>query len=309
MSTNYVQTRYYRAPELLLNNSTVTKQVDMWSVGCIMAELLGGKILFQGTSPINQIEKIVRIVGTPTNLDFVKGSPQGITFMKQLRRCDPVPFEQLFEPDTNRDAIDLLKKMLAFDPDERVSAAEALKHPYFADILNEAEVLEAQKRFDFTFEQNCGNLEGIKQEAFHAILEFNGIIRRVGSVDEDDFEVLTPMASSEDILASPMEPAQNNLQKRKSGINKRMSSHDIKTISSKDLSRYNSMELIRGTANITHDGFDSTLERRRSQVLKEQAQKELILKMMEEQKDIDAMNERKKKGSLLSRVKSMFKKQ
>lgn len=310
MSTNYVQTRYYRAPELLLNNATVTKQVDMWSVGCIMAELLGGKILFQGTSPINQIEKIVRIVGTPKNLDFCKGSPQGVTFMKQLRKCDPVPLEHLFDPDTNRDAIDLLGLMLAFDPDERISAAEALKHPYFADILNEAEVLEAAKKFDFSFEKHCDTLEGIKQEAFHTILEFNGIIRRVGSIDEDDFEVLTPIGSMEEQSTSPLvhnehSPIGSSLKKTKSssGLKQRLSSHDIKSLSGKDLSRYNSFETSRGTINVPHGGFDPTIEKRRSQILKEQAQKELLTKIMDEPSDD---SNKKKKGGLFQRMKSFM---
>jgi serine/threonine protein kinase len=77
MSTNYVQTRWYRAPELLLNYKTVSKAIDMWSVGCVFAELLGSGILFKGSSPINQVEMILRVLGTQ-DINNVRGSPQGM---------------------------------------------------------------------------------------------------------------------------------------------------------------------------------------------------------------------------------------
>jgi len=76
MSTAYVQTRWYRAPELLLNNATVTKQVDMWSVGCIFAELLGREVLFRGANPVDQLKKVIAVVGTPPLEDIKSGSEQ-----------------------------------------------------------------------------------------------------------------------------------------------------------------------------------------------------------------------------------------
>jgi serine/threonine protein kinase len=79
MSTNYVQSRWYRAPELLLDNETVSREADMWSVGCIMAELMSRKVMFKGKCPIDQMKHIIRVLGTP-EMEDVHGSPQGGKF-------------------------------------------------------------------------------------------------------------------------------------------------------------------------------------------------------------------------------------
>ena len=68
--TEYVATRWYRAPEVLMGSCTYSKAVDMWSIGCIMAELYTGKSLFPGKSTINQIEKIIEVMGKPTSQDI-----------------------------------------------------------------------------------------------------------------------------------------------------------------------------------------------------------------------------------------------
>jgi mitogen-activated protein kinase 15 len=68
--TDYVATRWYRAPEILLGSTCYTKAVDMWSLGCILAEMLGGKPLFPGTSTMNQLEKILEITGMPSQADI-----------------------------------------------------------------------------------------------------------------------------------------------------------------------------------------------------------------------------------------------
>ncbi|KAJ6661537.1 hypothetical protein lerEdw1_014447 [Lerista edwardsae] len=94
--TEYVATRWYRAPEILLASHSYTKGVDMWSIGCILGEMLLGKPLFPGTSTVNQIEQILRVIPAP--------SPE--------------------------EALDLLKRLLVFNPEKRLTAEEALEHPY-----------------------------------------------------------------------------------------------------------------------------------------------------------------------------------
>lgn len=175
MSTNYVMTRWYRAPELLLNNQTVTKECDMRSVGCIMGELLGNDVLFKGTSPINQIERILKVLGTP-NMDNVKGSPQGIEFVKKLGRYEAQDFSKHY-PKANPLAVDLLEQMLQFNHEKRISAVEALKHPYFADIYDSDNMILHHEKFDFSFEKRLTSLEAVKKEAYDSILEFNGYVR------------------------------------------------------------------------------------------------------------------------------------
>ncbi|KAL0484286.1 mitogen-activated protein kinase [Acrasis kona] len=177
MSTNYVQTRWYRAPELLLNNHTVSKAIDIWSIGCVMAELMGSGILFKGSSPINQLEQILRVLGTQ-EIENVKGSPQGLEFLRRMPTFTGRPLESLFPKIQNPDAIDLLKKMLQFNPDKRISADEALRHPYLCNFFKPDAVLPHVEKFDFSFETDCKDLISIKREAFNTILKFNCISRK-----------------------------------------------------------------------------------------------------------------------------------
>uniref|UniRef100_A0A8C5TA54 Protein kinase domain-containing protein n=1 Tax=Malurus cyaneus samueli TaxID=2593467 RepID=A0A8C5TA54_9PASS len=117
--TEYVATRWYRAPEILLASRSYTKGVDMWSIGCILGEMLLGKPLFPGTSTMNQIEQILRICGILELKNYW-------SLPSQTR----VAFEEIFPPSTPLPALDLLKKLLVFNPDKRLTAEEALKHPY-----------------------------------------------------------------------------------------------------------------------------------------------------------------------------------
>lgn len=171
--TDYVVTRWYRAPELLLNHIVATKAIDMWSVGCIMAELLGKDILFKGSSPINQVEKIIQVLGSQ-QIENIKASPQGLEFLRRLPKYSPQPLKKLF-PSASPDALDLLEKILRFNPDDRITAVDALRHPYMSDFFQEKSLLMAEP-FDFSFEENITDLISIKKEAFKTILDFEGII-------------------------------------------------------------------------------------------------------------------------------------
>ncbi|NWX59211.1 MK15 kinase, partial [Promerops cafer] len=129
--TEYVATRWYRAPEILLASRNYTKGVDMWSIGCILGEMLLGKPLFPGTSTMNQIEQILRVIPAPSPEDVLAlQSEYKASVINHMSSRQRVAFEEIFPSSTPLPALDLLKKLLVFNPDKRLTAEEALQHPY-----------------------------------------------------------------------------------------------------------------------------------------------------------------------------------
>ncbi|NXA12793.1 MK15 kinase, partial [Sapayoa aenigma] len=129
--TEYVATRWYRAPEILLASRSYTKGVDMWSIGCILGEMLLGKPLFPGTSTMNQIEQILRVIPPPSLEDTLAlQSEYKASIINHMSSRQRVTFEEIFPSSTPLPALDLLKKLLVFNPDKRLTAEEALQHPY-----------------------------------------------------------------------------------------------------------------------------------------------------------------------------------
>lgn len=128
--TEYVATRWYRAPEIMLTFQEYTTAIDLWSVGCILAEMLMGKPLFPGSDYHNQLALIIDVLGTPNVDDYnsIK-SNRAREYIKMLPFRNGKNFNDLI-PNCNPMAIDLLKKLLSFSPKNRLTATEALNHEY-----------------------------------------------------------------------------------------------------------------------------------------------------------------------------------
>ncbi|XP_075406626.1 mitogen-activated protein kinase 15 [Tenrec ecaudatus] len=129
--TTYVATRWYRAPEVLLSSSRYSPGLDMWSLGCILAEMLRGRPLFPGSSTLHQLELILQSVPVPSERDLAAlGSSYSAVVLHRLGARPRQTLDALLPPDTPPEALDLLKRLLVFAPDQRLSAAQALQHPY-----------------------------------------------------------------------------------------------------------------------------------------------------------------------------------
>ncbi|KFM73960.1 Serine/threonine-protein kinase NLK, partial [Stegodyphus mimosarum] len=126
-----VVTQYYRAPELLMGARHYTWAVDIWSVGCIFAELLGRRILFQAQSPIQQLELITDLLGTPS-LQDMKYACEGAKshILRKPQKQASLSKLYILSTHSNAEAVHLLTQMLIFNPDARISCTEALAHAY-----------------------------------------------------------------------------------------------------------------------------------------------------------------------------------
>jgi len=126
--------------------------VDVWSVGCILAELLGSKPFFKGRDYVDQLNQILHYLGTPAEATLQRiGSPRAQEYVRNLPYMSKISFQQLF-PRANPDALDLLDRMLAFDPSSRVGVEEALEHRYLSIWHDASDEPVCPTTFDFGFE-------------------------------------------------------------------------------------------------------------------------------------------------------------
>lgn len=149
--TGYVSTRYYRAPEIMLNWQKYDVEVDIWSAGCVFAEMFEGKPLFPGTDHVNQFSIITDLLGTPPD-DVIQtiGSESTLRFVKSLPKRKRHPLADKFR-NADADAVDLLERIFVFNPTERIQAAEVLAHKYLAPYHDPMDEPVAQEKFDWSF--------------------------------------------------------------------------------------------------------------------------------------------------------------
>ncbi|XP_047423687.1 serine/threonine-protein kinase MAK isoform X3 [Mugil cephalus] len=128
--TDYVSTRWYRAPEVLLRSSTYSSPIDLWAVGCIMAELYTLRPLFPGNSEVDEIFKICQVLGTVKKTDWSEGYQLASAMNFRFPQCVPTHLKTLI-PNASNEAIALMKDLLQWDPKKRPTAVQSLRYPYF----------------------------------------------------------------------------------------------------------------------------------------------------------------------------------
>ncbi|KAJ1459735.1 kinase-like domain-containing protein [Pelagophyceae sp. CCMP2097] len=156
--TEYVVTRWYRAPELLCETDAYDEAIDVWSVGCIFAEMLRRKPFFRGDTPQHQLETIVSVLGKPAEASMARVQHEAARkAILAGAECEPYPFASYFPRDTSATALDLLAQMLVFDPDDRIKVDAALEHPYLAELHGQMVEPLCDDVFDFEFERANGD--------------------------------------------------------------------------------------------------------------------------------------------------------
>ncbi|KAM6578776.1 hypothetical protein CsatB_030613 [Cannabis sativa] len=171
--TEYVVTRWYRAPELLLNSSDYTASIDVWSVGCIFMELMNRKPLFPGKDHVHQMRLLTELLGTPTESDL--GFIRNEDAKRYIRQLPSFPRQQLGRafPHVHPLAIDLIEKMLTFDPNRRITVEEALAHPYLTRLHDVADEPVCSNPFSFEFEQQPLTEEQMKDMIYQEAIALN----------------------------------------------------------------------------------------------------------------------------------------
>jgi glycogen synthase kinase 3 beta len=159
-NVSYICSRYYRAPELIFGSTTYTTAIDIWSMGCVLAELLLGQPLFPGESGVDQLVEIIKVLGTPTR-EQIQAMNEHYTEFK-FPQIKAHPWNRVFRSRTPPEAIDLVSRILQYDPTARVSPLEACAHTFFDELRDPNTVLPSGRKlpisrlFNFTSAEMTG---------------------------------------------------------------------------------------------------------------------------------------------------------
>ena len=166
--------RWYRAPEAILSPDDYKKPVDIWSIGCILAELLGRQPLFPADNNLDELQKIISVLGSPSESDLEYINDTKIkTFVNRLAKRTKQSFNLMFS-NANPVALDLLGKMLTFSPKKRYTVEQCISHPYFEGLHDPEQEPTAENIFDFSFDKESLSKEKLRNMIYEQSMRFHG---------------------------------------------------------------------------------------------------------------------------------------
>jgi serine/threonine protein kinase len=173
--TDYVCTRWYRPPELLCGSKAYSDKVDIWACGCILVEMFTRVAMFPGLTTFDQLAKIMKYVGTPTIASITKVCKKRKihAFLSQQPQVESSPLKDLFtEINFTAEVEDLVRKMVAWDPDARPDCSSILAHVYLVELHDEGDEPTRDAVHElFEHERRKVDMDYLEKELFDELLE------------------------------------------------------------------------------------------------------------------------------------------
>ncbi|KAH9685022.1 Shaggy-related protein kinase kappa [Citrus sinensis] len=167
-NVSYICSRYYRAPELIFGATEYTTAIDIWSTGCVMAELLLGQPLFPGESGVDQLVEIIKVLGTPTREEIKCMNPNYTEF--KFPQIKPHPWHKVFQKRLPPEAVDLVCRFFQYSPNLRCTALEACVHPFFDELRDPNTRLPNGRPLPPLFNFKPPELSGIPPETINRLI-------------------------------------------------------------------------------------------------------------------------------------------
>ncbi|CAI0439520.1 unnamed protein product [Linum tenue] len=167
-NVSYICSRYYRAPELIFGATEYTTAIDIWSTGCVMAELLLGQPLFPGESGVDQLVEIIKVLGTPTREEIKCMNPNYTEF--KFPQIKPHPWHKVFQKRLPPEAVDLLCRFFQYSPNLRCTALEAYIHPFFDELRDPSTRLPNGRPLPPLFNFKPQELSGIPTDMVNKLI-------------------------------------------------------------------------------------------------------------------------------------------
>eukprot|EP00475_Leptophrys_vorax_P043781 TRINITY_DN8529_c0_g1_i1.p1 TRINITY_DN8529_c0_g1~~TRINITY_DN8529_c0_g1_i1.p1 ORF type:complete len:505 (-),score=108.83 TRINITY_DN8529_c0_g1_i1:62-1576(-) len=193
--TAYVVTRWYRAPEVLCSAGRYSYSIDLWALGCMLAEMFSKTPLFPGKESFEQLKVIFSTIGCPQDDELrLITYPPAAKYIKQhiISKIKPIASQaealRAKIPDIDPDALDLLCKIFVFDPKKRISVEDALQHPFFEQVYDEqlVEKSESKEAFDFEYENMTRTVDNIRHLMFEEIVKFRPFALEDNPLEDTD---------------------------------------------------------------------------------------------------------------------------